>query len=308
MRNQPDRLEAVLIDLLCGPCSQTETGGAPVLLVIDDLEQILVADPRGGRHRVAPSHAPVLHAVLAAFDAALHAGNSRVVVTSRFPFVLDGLERRLFELPLPPLSEAAQRKLERRQREAAADGGLTGQAFTEREELLRRVPAIARGNPGLQDLIGRKLILSTAVTFARAQRTVAEMEAWLAKGDLPSDTEVRAFLENLAVDALLDLAGATGQALLRGLTLFDLPVPQSVAEKLEAHLGGSVRHLRDLGLLDVFADRVDRRQPALAVNALAAGRLEPLNDGERSALADAVAHDLFIAWGGAGADRKYGRG
>jgi tetratricopeptide (TPR) repeat protein/CHAT domain-containing protein len=297
---QPDRLEDVLTDLLCGPCSQTGADGSPVLLVIDDLEQILEADPRGGRHRVAPSHAPVLRAVLGAFDAALHVGNSRVVVTSRFPFVLGGLERRLFELPLPPLSEAAQRKLELRQKEAAVDAGLTGKALTDREKLLKRVPAISQGNPGLQDLIGRKLILSTAVTLARAERTVEEMEAWLARGDLPSDAEVRAFLENLAVDALLDLAGAAGQALLCGLTLFDLPVPQTVAEKLEAHLGGSVRHLRDLGLLDVFADRVDHRQPALAVNALAAGRLEPLHDGERSVVAHAVAHDLFIAWGGVG--------
>ncbi len=298
VRQQPDRLEAVLTDLLCGPCGQRGEDGSPVL-VIDDLERILEADPKGGRHRVKPDNAPVLGAVLRAFDAAIHAGNSRLVITSRFPFVLDGLEERLFEVPLAPLSEAAQRKLELRQKEAAADEGLTGKAFDEREAMLARVPGIARGNPGLQDLIGRRLVLSAAVAMDRARRTLDEMEAWLKQGDLPSDAEVRAFLENLAVDALLELAGKAGQASLRKLTLFDLPVPEGVAEKLAAMDGASLRHLRDLGLVDVFADIVNHRQVALAVNALAAGRLEPLTDSERDKLASAVAHDLFVAWGGA---------
>src|SRR5215831_12163451 len=304
VRQQPDRLEDVLVDLLRGPGGQMDESGTPVLLVIDDLEQILEADPKGGRHRVA-AQAPVLRAVLRAFDAALHAGLSRLVITSRYPFTLDGLEGRLFELPLPPLSEAAQRKLELRQKEAAADAGLTGTAFDDRKAVLARVPGIARGNPGLQDLIGRKLVLSAAVAVDRARKTVDEMEAWLRQGDLPSDAEVRAFLENLAVDALLELAGPAGQAFLRKLTLFDLAVPQGVADKLAAMDGVLLPHMRDLGVVDVFTDMMDHRQPGFSVNALAAGRLAVLTASERGKLAHAVAHELFVAWGGAtgGAER-----
>src|SRR5215831_11468000 len=298
VRQQPDRLEDVLVDLLRGPGGQMDESGTPVLLVIDDLEQILEADPKGGRHRVA-AQAPVLRAVLRAFDAALHAGLSRLVITSRYPFTLDGLEGRLFELPLPPLSEAAQRKLELRQKEAAADAGLTGTAFDDRKAVLARVPGIARGNPGLQDLIGRKLVLSAAVAVDRARKTVDEMEAWLRQGDLPSDAEVRAFLENLAVDALLELAGPAGQAFLRKLTLFDLAVPQGVADKLAAMDGVLLPHMRDLGVVDVFTDMMDHRQPGFSVNALAAGRLAVLTASERGKLAHAVAHELFVAWGGA---------
>lgn len=55
----------------------------------------------------------------------------------------------------------------------------------------------------------------------------------------------REFLENLAVDSLLALAGEAGQALLRGLTVFEVPAPETVAGRLEPHLGGSLRHLRD---------------------------------------------------------------
>src|SRR5262249_47673914 len=255
-------------------------------------------DPGGGGRRVMPPHVAGLGGVGGGFEAEKVVGTSRLVVTSRFPFTLEGLEQRLSELPLPPLSEAAQRKLERRQREAAADAGLSGQAFGEREKLLSRVPGVARGNPGLQDLIGRKLVLSSAVAVERAERTLKEMEAWLKQGDLPSDGEVRGFWETLAVDALLELAGKSSQALLRSLTVFDLPVPEKVAAKLEEHQGGSLEHLRDLGLVDVSPDMVDPRMTALSVNALAAGRLEPLSDSERTTLAAAIARDLFIAWGG----------
>ena len=106
VREDPGLLEDVLIDLLCGPCGQRQAEGTPVLLVIDDLEQILHADIQGGRHRL-KMHAPVLQAVLNAFDAALDMGLSRLLITSRFPFSLDGLQGQLFELPVPPLSAAA---------------------------------------------------------------------------------------------------------------------------------------------------------------------------------------------------------
>ena len=100
VRQQPDRLEDVLTDLLCGPCAQTEAEGSAALLVIDTLERMLEADPKGSRHREMPVYAPVLRAVLRAFDGAMSVANSRVL-TSRFTFTLDGLEQRVFELPLP---------------------------------------------------------------------------------------------------------------------------------------------------------------------------------------------------------------
>jgi hypothetical protein len=87
------------------------------------------------------------------------------------------------------------------------------------------------------------------------------MEAWLRQGELPSDAEARELLENLALDTLLDLAGDAGKALLRGLTLFDLPEPVTIVTKLESLLGGSQQHPRDLGPVDVFADMVDPYQP-----------------------------------------------
>ena len=205
-----NRLEDVLTDLISGPCAQAGDG-ASVLLVIDDLEQIRNAGPAGGRHRIVPTYAPVIQAILRAFDP-MHT-DSRLVITSRFPFVLDEIGERLFELQLPPLSAAAQLKLQRRQLESAVEKGLTDDPLAERVELLKKVPMIARGNPGLQDLIGPRFF-STAVPVEHATQVLKEMQDWLARGELPSDAEVRAFVENLAIDALIELSGATGIAFL----------------------------------------------------------------------------------------------
>jgi tetratricopeptide (TPR) repeat protein len=301
VREDLERLEVLLTDLVSGPCAQAVDGKKPVLLIIDDLEQILEADPAGGRHRVVARHAPTLAMVLRAFDPSLT--DSRLLVTSRFPFALDGLERKLHPIALPPFSDASRRKLQLRQTEAAREAALSEAELTARTALLPRVRAVARGNPGLQDLIGQKLVLSKEVPLVRAEATLAEMEAWLEGGDLPDEPKVGAFFEKLALNALFDLAGSTGRDLLQALTLFQVPVPQGVAEAVAGELGGSVVRLRDLGLLDVFEDLVDQRAPALAVNGLARSRLDPLSEARETGLAELVVNPLFTAWGG-GDDRR----
>uniref|UniRef100_UPI000E0C5FCD CHAT domain-containing protein n=1 Tax=Azospirillum brasilense TaxID=192 RepID=UPI000E0C5FCD len=296
VREAPERLEALLTDLLSGPCAQAVEGQRPVLLIIDDLERVLEADPAGGRHRVEARHAPVLAMVLRAFASSLT--DSRLLLTSRFPFVLDGLEGTLHPIALPPLSDTAQHKLQRRQIEAIREGALGEAGLAARVALLPRVRAVARGNPGLQDLIGLKLVLSREVPVARAEAALGEMEAWLEGGDLPDEPAIRDFLEDLTLRTLLDLAGPAGRALLQGLTLFQVPVPAEVAEAVARELGGSVARLRDLGLLDVLEDLVDARTAALTVNGLARAGLEPLSAASEAALAVLVVEPLFTAWGG----------
>ena len=86
--------------------------------------------------------------------------------------------------------------------------------------------------------------------------------------------------------------------------LFDIPVPTTVVDDLEALVGGRVQHLRGLGLVDAIEDLVDHRQVAVAINALAAGRLSALSDRERDTLVNTVARPLFLAWGGVALTEK----
>ena len=296
VRRRPETLEAVLVDLVAGPCAQAGGGQRPLLLVLDDLEQILVPDP-AGPHKVAPEHAPVLAGVLRAFDPG--ETDSRLLVTSRFIFTLGGWQDRLEPVQLRPLSGVAQRKLQRRQQALTP-----AERLAERAGLAARAVTVSRGNPGLQDLIGLRLVYGEQVSLGRAEAAVTGMETYLRHGDLPADAEVRAFLENLALDALLEEAGAANRALLRAVTLFDLPVPEPVVQALAAQVGGSAARLRGLGLADPYPDLHDPARPALAASPLAAGRLDPLTPGEQAVLAAVAAGPLFTAWGGT-APRPY---
>jgi tetratricopeptide (TPR) repeat protein len=143
-----------------------------------------------------------------------------------------------------------------------------------------------------------KLVYGQQVPEQRAEAAVAGMEAYLKGGILPGDSEVRAFLENLALDALLAEAGPAGLALLRAATLFTLPVPAPVIDELAAATGGSAERLRGLGLLDPYPDLRDPGQAALAASPLAAGRLTPLTADEQAALAAVAAGPLLAAWAG----------
>ncbi|UIX33501.1 CHAT domain-containing protein [Streptomyces sp. GQFP] len=293
VRQQPDRLKPLLTDLLAGPCAQElDDVRKPLLLIIDDLEQIPTTNP-DGPHRLDPGHATVLADVLSAFDPAIT--DSRLLVTSRYTFTLGGLEARLEPVQLQPLSSAAQRKLQRRQQDLAPAG-----YRTQRADLAQRALDVSCGNPGLQDLIGLRLVYSSQVDQARAEAAVTGMEAYLHQGDLPADnSDIGEFLENLALDTLLDQAGPAHRDLLRACTLFTVPVPQPVIDVLAAAVGGSASRLCGLGLLDTFPDQHRPGFPALAVNALAAGRLTPLTPDERTALATVAAEPLYAQWGGA---------
>ncbi|WP_074769913.1 CHAT domain-containing protein [Magnetospirillum fulvum] len=303
VRNNAEALETTLIKLLSGPCAQSDVEQQPVLLLIDDLERILEADPQGGRHRVRAAERPTLRAVLRAF--ARSGTRSRLVLTSRFPFTLvDGdveLTATLAEIQVPPFSDGAGDKLRRRQvavaRREVPD--LTDAVLAGRRELLWRAQAVARGNPGLQDLLGARLVLRPSVPVERVEAVLAEMEVWLWGGTRPQDETVRATLENMAVEALLDLAGGAERALLRAMLLFQLPVPETGIRHLADQIGGSTARLRDLGLLDRFEDLVDPQVPALAANRLVADRLTPPSAAEQAGLAKLVVEDLFAAWGGA---------
>ena len=295
--NLEDALRALIL-AKGAPCRQD----APVLLVIDDLERIL-DDPAapGERHRLQPACAPVLEAVLKVFDPG-HT-NSRLLLTSRYTFQLKDLEKNLHEKQLSAFSDKEQQKLLVHQLAAAREGGkgrpkLSEEEIKACEPLILRALAVVRGNPGLQDLIVDKLVLSTAVPPEQAEKTIAEMEAWLEGGDLPEEAEIRSFLENLALGTLLDLAGTDGQELLSAALLFDLPVPESVMAALAAQVGGSVRTLRDLGLLEPYEDLVNPAVTAIKVNALAAARLSPPKKEKAAGILAPVLPDLFEAWGG----------
>lgn len=301
---RPQLLRRWLIDLLTGPCSQ-KPDGWPVMLLIDDLEQILVADPAGRRHRVRDAERPVLAAVLRAF--APGRSDSRLLLTSRFTFTLvdehgDELAGRLVEQHLGLLNDSEREKLSRRQVEMAKLSDTQRKSASEAEmqhHLLARAQGLSQGIPGLQDLLGRKIVLDPAVSTATAEATLDAVQAWLDGGALPEAVEVRAFLENLALQTMLDLAGDGGRALLRAATLFERPVPIVAFEVLAAKVGGSFPRLVDLGLLDRFEDLVDPRTPAFAVTSLLGRRLGPLSEAEACTLGAIALPGLFRVWGGA---------
>ena len=223
-----------------------EDGQRPLLLVIDDLEQILVADP-AGPHRVAPEHAPVLAAVLRAFDPA--ETDSRLLVTSRFTFTLGGLEARLEAVQLRPLSAVAQRKLQRRQQALTP-----AERLAERAGLAARAVAVSRGNPGLQDLIGLRLVYGEQVG-AGPGRGGGGGHGGLPAPGRPARRRRGAGVPGEPGPGRPAGRGRAGErALLRAVTLFDLPVPEPVIEVLAGQVGGSAARLRGLGLLDPYPD------------------------------------------------------
>lgn len=297
VRDNPDALSGVLQDLLNGDCAQDK----PVLLVIDDLEQIL-APNADGPHQVRAAEAPGLSAVLEAFNS--QGGDSRLLLTSRYRFSLKNAQGRelsdcLLDLPLPSMDPIEQKKQWRQVRKTLPP---ELQAIAEREEqeppmLARagRCLELARGNPGLQDLLYR-LALSEPQT---ADQTLDEMQAWLQQGTLPRQETLRAQLENLVLRQLYDLLNAEQRELLDISALFRLPLPLDALRPLGE---AAIQRLLALGLWDGWPDACHLQQPAAALNPLAFALLRPFEPQQAKAVAVAVVPPLARAWRDCGAE------
>jgi hypothetical protein len=238
-----EQLYSLMVDLLSGPCAHA--GNGAMLVLIDDLERILEPDDSSGVHRICvslPGEHTALRAVLRAFHHA-HT-DSRLIVTSRFPFsLMDGntdLAHGLQAIALSEFGTVARRKLRRHQLDAARARTLQslGDAdFVEvRAPWLHDVERLAAGNPGLQDLLGDKLVLNAEVSDSRVRVVLDEMEGFLATGAPPKDEIPHSFLQNLNIDSLLDKANADRE-LLRATSLFAMPVPSAVIDALAVSLG-----------------------------------------------------------------------
>lgn len=165
-----------MADLLRGPCRQQNPDGPALLLILDDFEQLL--EEAAGVRPVAARHAGLIGIFLRAFEPTLT--DSRLLITSRFPFRLEQAGRNLAEglecIELTSFDDTTERKLTLRQQNAAQALGLGDLAA--REALLPRARAAARGNPGLLDLLIARLLLNPAVPLSAAEAALMDMEAY----------------------------------------------------------------------------------------------------------------------------------
>ena len=314
-----------LEELLGGPLNQE-----PILLIIDDLEQVL-ATPRPGQALTPVADAPgqanlwreSLAAVLDAFDAATT--DSRLLLTSRYDFTLPGTPdpaAKLVRVQLPAMDAGTRAKLWR----AAVREDEEAEAHGVDRRLIGEAVAVAGGNPGLQEILCRPLLRGEEAVARKAIEMVRHFQT---TGEIPTPTEgegavgegavgegaqnaAMEFFQRVAFGVYRD-ALTPGQAkALRALTLFgvDLPIPsqallavigapsppgESATGKDATGDAAVLARLMALGLVDDWAAEAGPNHAAL--NPLArplAG--EQLDEEERSALAKAALGPLAEAW------------
>lgn len=302
-----DRVLAdALQEMLEGPfrCEDSDVKTRPILLIVDDLEQIL-APPKPGETAtpVEPAYAATLVAIITAFAAA-ESTDSWLLLTSRYTFCLgDGhggdLAERLLPVPLPPMDAVQQDKqmhaaavLAAKAKPADAPDERTRQAALE-----KRIKDAAGGNPGLQEILFRPLLNGETGT---AERAVAAVEAYLATGDLPAEASAAIeFFERVSLTTYRAMLTHAEETQLRAATLFSLPVPLAALHAAGGALGvatplAALARLAGLGLVDLYF-RSNNTVEA-AVNPLARPLVQALSDTETRALATEAVVPLYRDW------------
>ena len=249
--------------MLAGPLNQD----APILLIVDDLEQAL-DDPQAGQEptTVKQEYLESLRGVVEAFAATLEQTGSRLLFTSRYTFTLPDaknreLAARLHALALPAMNE--RERLKQMQARLRLDHGELNSA------LQARCIDAASGNPGLQELLTSAALEDEAA----AGEALAAMERYLADGSLPKEQKTAGFLENLALNTLLNAVDEDGRALLRAGTVFAIPVSEAVFAAIAKALALEnvrklIARLSGLGLLDSYIAGRETGETHFLVNRL----------------------------------------
>lgn len=293
------QLLPALTSLLEGPCCQKKPGRFPVLFIVDDFEQMLVAQ-ENGPHRLRPELAPSIRSLLQAFQTA--ETDSRLLFTCRFEFTLpdrSGAEMtdHLLKVPLHGMSEReSQKQAIAKLRQQTALTRRQQQNLPDLFNRLNRIRSAAQGNAGLQDLL-QSLCLDDPPT---CDTCLDQMEVYAQTGELPEEDQMRHFLEKLAIEALICLLSDPARELLRASTLFHLPVPVAVMQKIAEALDTNehaIARLLALGLWESYTDLHDHQERALAVNALVRPKAGELGEEEVAAMAYVACETLFEAWG-----------
>ncbi len=306
------KLLPALTELLRGPLAQKGKNGAkPMLLIIDDFEQALDDE---NHSTLKPEYFDSIRRLLLAFGAA--ATESHLLFTSRFQFTCphDGKDladdKHLLHVALHGMNDREARKQAgaklRVPEVARFVTKLSAKNRGALEKRLARIITNACGNPGLQDLLFTLALQEPTA----CDRCLTDMEGFLQSGKLPEEDKIREFLEKLALQSLTGLLTPAQRELLRAATLFELPVPVTVMEKLaeKAGLGNSsdIVRLVALGLWEIYEDLYDTQTMALAVNALVQPLAGTLNDLEKEALSEVAAGLLFDQWGGEEGNKQRG--
>jgi len=301
-------LANLLEELLTGPLDEQ-----PMLLIIDDLEQILEAPlPDQQRTPVKETFRTALAAVLQAFKAA--ETESRLLLTSRYRFTLpDGRGKELADLlapvQLPSMAERERVKLWQAAKRTAADGqerAVDEQQESAQEALAKQVVAVAGGNPGLQEILCRPLLAGELKAAADALAAVA---AWKASGEIPQEeSAAQEFFQRISFDVYQKALTEPQKTLLRAGTLFteNLPVPHTAFFTMGEAVGmrdpqTALARLINLGLMDSWGDV--NGVGHLAANPLAVTLVqEKLSKTEQAFLAAAAISPIADAWLGAEGD------
>ncbi|MDZ7855685.1 CHAT domain-containing protein [Sphaerotilus sp.] len=298
----------------------------PILLVIDDLEQVLTpprAEEAGVLTEVKhPQWRAALLAVLQAFDRVSGRTASRLLLTSRYVFRLadergGDLAARLTRVPLQPMNE-----LDREKQLAAAERLLTqpAQDSDALQRLKQQALDLAAGNPGLQETLTRPLL---AGEVAAAERALAAITFFNVHGQPPealrarlqqhvpgaaqasadSDNALLDFFHRMAFEVYRDGLTPNQARALQSATLFDtgVPIPRPALDAVAAAAGvtgaaAALDRLIHLGLLDDFGQLGGAPAPQAAVNPLARPLCPALPESEVAALSAAALEPLDRLW------------
>ena len=245
-------------------------------------------------YNVSEDYKNALISVIKAFKEAETA--SRLLITCRYDFDLfdensGEISKLMLKLPLPSMNEREAKK---------QYFAKYGKLEKEKDKIIlkpERVVDACKGNPGLQDILFR-LFANAPKSYLNA---LEGMENYLKSGKLPKEKEILNFLLDLAIDNVLKLLTKHEMDLLQVVALFDIPVFESVFDKISEEIGINNRtdykkRLIGFGVFEQFEDLVLQGKIAFLLNNIIKPRIAKLPTEAIEHFANIITNNLLKIW------------
>lgn len=290
IRVNPRRLYFELVNIL-----ENYLDDYPIILVIDDLEQY-VLEPLMQNEvdvMVKKDYQLFFQNVIDAFKDA--DTKSRLLFTSRYKFKLtNNSDTPIHNINVPDMTRSEQIK------HWLAVSYKDATNLTNEEKYLNRILKISKGNPGLQDVLFNPL---NKKEFKTLELALDKLESYNINALVESESigvkDVDKYLQRIALEVYHNALTKTELFLLRVLTMFNFPIPQTLITLSAEELGidnpeKALNRLDNFGLLNhLQGEGVENH---ISCYGLVHNIVKPLSREDRNAIAKITVHHLLHIW------------
>lgn len=293
IKNNSTLAKTSLVRLLEGPFSGGDKNQKPILLIIDDMENIMSSQNSNQKYSyIQEEFESSIIDIIKAFGTANT--KSRLILTNRFDFVQNHINQNdilLLKLPLGSLNKVESEK--QFQAKYYSNNVNNNDLFLEKREIIE----LSQGNPGIQNYLHG--------IYQKNNKQYKKIKLFLKNYhnnvNGSRNKIINDLIDSIGHEKLLNQLTHDEIGILQKFSIFNAPVPEEIYGTLLKNINSlkkneKINKLKRLGIIEQHWDYVNSNSISLLVNRYVKSVIHPPSKNTISRLSKTFINDLYNYW------------